>query len=644
MGLETEYALGFVPAREGGTVPPHDELFRALVDALKTRARSCEAAYSKGGDFFENGSLVHFEPSTRNDAHTGLLEWATPECLGAREAALYARSQERALAQAIPLAERELAARGQEGRLVVLKCSRDRFGDDFGCHESYDVADAVRGSALRAFAVVAQACLASSILIVTTGFSLLIVIALALAVIAARALARVLPKRPGRALLHGVQSFASWVVEPGPYQVSGLLDRANHIVARLGERAHGLAARRYLFAGLRPAIVPFLATRAIYGGTGELLPDGRYEVSARARALRRECGSFISGPSRPMIDWKEYYLIRPSTALRPRKRLHLLIGEPNRTEYAEALKLGVTAAVLDAAEAGALDRVARGIELAGGAIGALRRTSADPTLRTAVARDRATRAPLTAIDVQRRYVEAVWEHFRAKGSIDDETKDALVRWSFILDRLQDDASTLDRELDWVVKLKLIEETLLDAMPSITPGERWVTLAVWGEANAEIERAAPDLELGPIDSTEPLPAEAVRAALLRAIGERRTRRIERKAARARRDLGELSLARRAWLRAKAIDLKYHEISVDGGAYDWLAASGLVARVHQDGDLDRAFFEPPRRTRARIRSEFVRRAAAGAPFRVGWDRIEIGWGAAIELDDPYQHEVLGRPLRP
>src|SRR5262245_33033476 len=125
VGMETEFALGFVPARDGAPAPGHDELFRALLDALKARTRSCEAVYSKGGDFFENGSLVHFEPSTRNDAHTGLLEWATPECLGAREAALYARAQERALAAAIPLAERELAARGHEGRIVVLKHARD---------------------------------------------------------------------------------------------------------------------------------------------------------------------------------------------------------------------------------------------------------------------------------------------------------------------------------------------------------------------------------------------------------------------------------------------------------------------------------------------------------------------------------------
>ena len=60
-GLETELAIQFFPTRPGDATPTHEAVFRALLAALKTRFRSCEALYYKGGEFLENGSLVHFE-------------------------------------------------------------------------------------------------------------------------------------------------------------------------------------------------------------------------------------------------------------------------------------------------------------------------------------------------------------------------------------------------------------------------------------------------------------------------------------------------------------------------------------------------------------------------------------------------------
>ena len=119
VGLETEYALGFAP--RGRVRPSHELLFQALLRALKGRARSCAALYYKGGDFFENGSLVHFEISSLDQPQVGLLEWATPECLGPVQAAVYSQAQDVALREAIPQAEEELKRAGFEGQVFLLK-------------------------------------------------------------------------------------------------------------------------------------------------------------------------------------------------------------------------------------------------------------------------------------------------------------------------------------------------------------------------------------------------------------------------------------------------------------------------------------------------------------------------------------------
>ena len=61
----------------------------------------------------------------------------------------------------------------------------------------------------------------------------------------------------------------------------------------------------------------------------------------------------------------------------------------------------------------------------------------------------------TAIAVQRAYLKAA-QDFYACHELDQVTKDVLVRWEDVLDRLERDPRLLVRELDWVAKRYLIE--------------------------------------------------------------------------------------------------------------------------------------------------------------------------------------------
>ena len=59
---------------------------------------------------------------------------------------------------------------------------------------------------------------------------------------------------------------------------------------------------------------------------------------------------------------------------------------------------------------------------------------------------------LEYLDLARKYVED-----RLGADADDQTLDVLARWESVLDRLERDPMLLAGELDWVAKLKLLEQ-------------------------------------------------------------------------------------------------------------------------------------------------------------------------------------------
>ncbi len=633
-GLETELAIQFFPTREGEASPTHEAVFRALLASLKTRFRSCEALYYKGGEFLENGSLVHFEVGRLEDPTTGLLEWATPECLSAREAVAYSKAQERAIAEAIPEAEKTLASKGFEGRIVALKNNRDRFGNDYGTHENYDVLERPLPPGRRLVRDVVHPVVIVVILLGKVSGKVFFWVVLHLMLVLAIVLEKLghlrLFARTSERLRHALAVAATWAFEPSARPGSGLVPRLLFHVIRGAAAIFSLTARSFMFRGHLPQLLPFLVTRQVFAGSGWLTPYGTYELSARATALRRTSGAYTYGPGRPILDMKEFFFFRPFGWRAPRKRLHLLVGDANRSEYAEHLKLATTLAVLDAVEAGALDGLVRDVALLGGPLAALRATARGP--RSEVAFDRRTGARLTALDVQRRWLEATWNHHRALPAVDPDTKEALVRWGFVLDQLAQDPMALDRELDWVLKRRLLDRTLAEALPDLSPAVAWRRLEEMGPINAALEADAPDVEL-----SSQAPVEQV---LVERLGKDRVYALTRTLPRGL-TLEDFRAVRQAWLRLKVIDLRYHEVSVEGGFYDWLAKDGLVARVLAADEVERALFDPPPRTRAKIRGDYVKNSSSYLACRVGWDRVVIEPrgepSRTIDLKDAYRFEV-------
>jgi proteasome accessory factor A len=59
------------------------------------------------------------------------------------------------------------------------------------------------------------------------------------------------------------------------------------------------------------------------------------------------------------------------------------------------------------------------------------------------------------IEIQREYCEMAQKYIE-QYPVDDEHKQAVGMWQYVLDCLDDDPNKLDREIDWVIKRKLIE--------------------------------------------------------------------------------------------------------------------------------------------------------------------------------------------
>jgi proteasome accessory factor A len=148
---------------------------------------------------------------------------------------------------------------------------------------------------------------------------------------------------------------------------------------------------------------------------------------------------------RPIINTRD----EPHSDSAKYRRLHVIVGDANMAELSTYLKVGTLSIVLHILEAGAdLPRLNLIDPIA-----AIKQVSRDVQVKESVKLTDGTAT--TAIAVQRAYLKAA-QDFYACHELDQVTKDVLVRWEDVLDRLERDPRLLVRELDWVAKRYLIE--------------------------------------------------------------------------------------------------------------------------------------------------------------------------------------------
>lgn len=88
----------------------------------------------------------------------------------------------------------------------------------------------------------------------------------------------------------------------------------------------------------------------------------------------------------------------------------------------------------------------------------------------------------------------------------------------------------------------------------------------------------------------------------------------------------------------MDLSYHDIDPSRGLHQLLVRNGRMRRAVAEEAIERARFDPPATTRARLRGSFIKAAkAAGRDFTVDWVHLKLNDQAkrTILCKDPFVH---------
>lgn len=223
--------------------------------------------------------------------------------------------------------------------------------------------------------------------------------------------------------------------------------------ASYGTHEGYLMSRDVPTESLIQALLPFFATRQIYAGAGkagievEKVNDPAvFQLSQRADYFSCEA-SVDTLHNRPLVNTRD----EPHATPRMYRRLHVICGDANMSEYATALKIGTTSLVLDLLEEG-LNPPVKLEE----PVRAVKQVSRDITLKVALQRQNGP--GLTAIEIQRIYLAEAQK--RLKGR-DEDTDWTLTEWANILEGLETDPLSLGDKLDWVAKFNLLEAFRLE---------------------------------------------------------------------------------------------------------------------------------------------------------------------------------------
>lgn len=208
---------------------------------------------------------------------------------------------------------------------------------------------------------------------------------------------------------------------------------------------------------IRSQLVPFLVTRQLFAGAGRLTEEG-YQLSQRADFLD-DAVSSATTRSRPMVNTRD----EPHADPDQYRRLHIILGDSNRSQTATWLKMATTHLVLCIIESSCRDKGPSPFE-------GYSLEDASKAMKI-VSRDRTGRAPLdlegdqgsmAALDLQNHY----WKTCRAfidglggqaAEAVLPQANLALDLWRSALDALDIGRWDLMADwVDWAAKLRLIE--------------------------------------------------------------------------------------------------------------------------------------------------------------------------------------------
>jgi len=200
----------------------------------------------------------------------------------------------------------------------------------------------------------------------------------------------------------------------------------NYLVSRQGDFQH-----------LIDTLIPYFVSRQIWAGAGKVISMASGTVFTLAQRADHiwESASSATTRSRPIINTRD----EPHADAERYRRLHVIAGDSNMSEYVTYAKVGATAAVLQMIES---EVVFRDLALEN-PIRAIREISHDTTCRRKVRL--ANGRELSALDIQWEYLERVMRHARSPG-FPPQVQKAVEMWEYMLTGLEKDPMSLSSSI------------------------------------------------------------------------------------------------------------------------------------------------------------------------------------------------------
>ena len=210
-----------------------------------------------------------------------------------------------------------------------------------------------------------------------------------------------------------------------------------------------LMDRRTPFKKVVEPLLPFFATRQIWCGAGKVGSESRnhpcdYQLSQRADFFETEV-ALDTMVKRPIINTRD----EPHADREKYRRLHVIVGDSNMSEFTNFLKVGTCSVVLQMIEDGA---ISKDLTLRD-PVRSIREVSHDLSLRNELTMDDGSAR--TALQIQEGFLEMALAYTSSR-SLDPVQKDVLQKWQDVIEALGRDPMELDGKIDWVIKKRLIE--------------------------------------------------------------------------------------------------------------------------------------------------------------------------------------------
>jgi hypothetical protein len=372
-------------------------------------------------------------------------------------------------------------------------------------------------------------------------------------------------------------------------------------------------------------LIPFLVTRQIYCGTGKILSGNKlgFQISQRADFIDSELSSDTTF-RRGIINSRD----EPLSRIDVYRRLHILIGDSALSPLATYLKVGTTMIILKLIEEGELDN---DMQLEDPIL-SLREISSDPACGIKVRLIDGNY--LGAMEIQRFYLKKAQNYYE-RNKPDEETRNVLEKWEWVLNRLDNDRESLRYEIDWIGKLAIIDRLLSRHNTSYQQLNKWVYL-IKRIKSLKLEQGllVHHNDNQEMDVEEYLKARVNKGDYIELKRHARYNEIE---------FSEYFDMHRKYHQLLKLDFLFHDIRPNRGLFLKMRAEAK-GELHFGGDdfatkVDKAMKKPPSDTRARIRSDFLKAALEfKAKGSVNWDSVSLHGLKLhkVNLMDPFATE--------